>query len=183
MGAYGAGEYQCPGRVIMDMLRLIPKERKFRSYKLNNVAAMLLGDQKEDLPHQMITPLWEGTKANRARIATYCIKDSELCLMMMDKLYMVYNYAEMARATGVTIRMLIFGGQMGKVMSLIYRQCKELNFLVPFYKYDSESGEDSFDGAVVLEPKRGFYKDPVPTLDFASLYPSIMTGGFTFIAT
>lgn len=29
-------------------------------------------------------------------------------------------------------------------------------------------------GATVLEPTRGFYKQPVATLDFASLYPSIM---------
>lgn len=29
-------------------------------------------------------------------------------------------------------------------------------------------------GATVIEPKRGFYKIPVATLDFASLYPSIM---------
>jgi DNA polymerase delta subunit 1 len=27
---------------------------------------------------------------------------------------------------------------------------------------------------VVIEPTRGFYKDPIATLDFASLYPSIM---------
>jgi DNA polymerase delta subunit 1 len=27
---------------------------------------------------------------------------------------------------------------------------------------------------VVIEPTRGYYTDPVATLDFASLYPSIM---------
>ena len=26
----------------------------------------------------------------------------------------------------------------------------------------------------MIEPKKGFYQDPVATLDFASLYPSIM---------
>ena len=31
-----------------------------------------------------------------------------------------------------------------------------------------------FKGATVLDPLRGFYKGPVSTLDFASLYPSIM---------
>lgn len=31
-----------------------------------------------------------------------------------------------------------------------------------------------YDGAVVIEPKRGLYHDPIVCLDYASLYPSIM---------
>lgn len=34
--------------------------------------------------------------------------------------------------------------------------------------------EGKYEGAVVIEPIKGFYKEPVATLDFASLYPSIM---------
>lgn len=33
---------------------------------------------------------------------------------------------------------------------------------------------DKFEGATVIDPKKGYYDDPVATLDFASLYPSIM---------
>lgn len=29
-------------------------------------------------------------------------------------------------------------------------------------------------GAIVIEPRRGFYNEPIATLDFSSLYPSIM---------
>ena len=32
----------------------------------------------------------------------------------------------------------------------------------------------AYEGATVIEPKRGFYDAPIATLDFASLYPSIM---------
>ena len=36
-------------------------------------------------------------------------------------------------------------------------------------------GEDSqFEGATVIEPKKGYYNTPIVTLDFSSLYPSIM---------
>ena len=31
-----------------------------------------------------------------------------------------------------------------------------------------------YEGATVLDAKQGFYRMPVATLDFASLYPSIM---------
>ena len=33
---------------------------------------------------------------------------------------------------------------------------------------------DKYKGAFVLEPVKGFYNTPIATLDFASLYPSIM---------
>lgn len=36
------------------------------------------------------------------------------------------------------------------------------------------SGQETFEGATVLEAKSGFYEKPIATLDFASLYPSIM---------
>lgn len=36
------------------------------------------------------------------------------------------------------------------------------------------ASEGKYEGAVVIEPTRGYYQDPVATLDFASLYPSIM---------
>jgi DNA polymerase elongation subunit (family B) len=44
-----------------------------------------------------------------------------------------------------------------------------LLFLLP-----GGQGEDQFEGATVIEPKKGYYADPIATLDFSSLYPSIM---------
>lgn len=41
---------------------------------------------------------------------------------------------------------------------------------------DAPSSGDkvAYEGATVLDAKQGFYRTPVATLDFASLYPSIM---------
>ena len=36
------------------------------------------------------------------------------------------------------------------------------------------SNEGKFEGALVIEPNRDFFKEPISILDFASLYPSIM---------
>ena len=33
-----------------------------------------------------------------------------------------------------------------------------------------------YEGATVIEPKKAFYNEPIATLDFASLYPSIIQG-------
>lgn len=40
--------------------------------------------------------------------------------------------------------------------------------------YQGASGNDQFEGATVIEPIRGYYTEPIATLDFSSLYPSIM---------
>lgn len=34
--------------------------------------------------------------------------------------------------------------------------------------------DEQYEGATVIEPKRGYYDAPIATLDFSSLYPSIM---------
>src|SRR6478609_12211759 len=34
--------------------------------------------------------------------------------------------------------------------------------------------DEQYEGATVIEPSKGYYDVPIATLDFASLYPSIM---------
>merc|ERR1719468_1153637 len=38
----------------------------------------------------------------------------------------------------------------------------------------SQPSDEKFEGATVLDPVKGYYEKPIATLDFASLYPSIM---------
>lgn len=90
----------------------------------------------------------------------------------MDKLMCFVNYTEMARVTGVPFNYLLSRGQQIKVVSQLYRRAGEYAYLVPALKY--EGSDEQFDGAIVMEPKRGYYDVPIATLDFASLYPSIM---------
>lgn len=51
-------------------------------------------------------------------------------------------------------------------------QAKEKNYVMPTHQGGVQ--EEQFEGATVIEPKKGYYADPVATLDFSSLYPSIM---------
>ena len=38
----------------------------------------------------------------------------------------------------------------------------------------SLGSDEQYEGATVIEPSKGFYQVPIATLDFTSLYPSIM---------
>ncbi|MFH4977002.1 hypothetical protein AB6A40_003711 [Gnathostoma spinigerum] len=160
------------GRVVFDVLLIVQRDYKMRSYTLNSVSYHFLGEQKEDVAYTIIADLQNGTPRTRRRLAVYCMKDAYLPLRLLEKLMAVINYIEMARVTGVPLDYLVSRGQQIKVLSQLMRKARSLNFFIPVI--DALAAEDTFEGATVIEPVRGFYNEPIATLDFASLYPSIM---------
>lgn len=165
-------EINIDGRINCDMLAVIQKEQKLSSYSLNAVSAEFLGEQKEDVHHSMIGDLYLGSGESRRRLAIYCLKDAYLPMRLMEKLLCMYNYVEMARVTGTPINFLLNRGQMIKVQSQLLRKARQWSFVMPTLK--TEGSSDKFEGATVLDPLTGYYPQPIATLDFASLYPSIM---------
>lgn len=99
------------GRVQIDMMQVIIRDHKLRSYSLNSVSYHFLKEQKEDVPHTIISELQNENDFTRRRLAIYCIKDAFLPLRLMEKLMCLYNLTEMARVTGVPISFLFSRGQ------------------------------------------------------------------------
>ena len=169
------------GRVIFDMLQYVRREHKLSSYSLNSVSAHFLGQQKEDVHHSIIGDLQRGSADDRRRLAVYCLKDAFLPQRLMDVLMVMINHIEMARVTGVPLDYLLTRGQQIKVVSMLYRKCRPMGLLVPTIPRQGGGanggggeGDEGYEGATVIEPLKGFYDVPIATLDFASLYPSIM---------
>lgn len=48
----------------------------------------------------------------------------------------------------------------------------EQDLILPTHQ--SQAGDENYEGATVIDPIRGYYDVPIATLDFSSLYPSIM---------
>ncbi|GMS79021.1 hypothetical protein PENTCL1PPCAC_1196, partial [Pristionchus entomophagus] len=160
------------GRVIFDVLQVVQRDYKLRSYTLNSVSYHFLSEQKEDVEHSSIPDLHNGDDQSRRKLAVYCMKDSTLPLRLLDKLMSIVNYIEMARVTGVPLNFLLTRGQQIKILSMMIRRCRKEGFFLPVI--DVTGDEQSYEGATVIDPLRGFYNEPIATLDFASLYPSIM---------
>ena len=164
------------GRLILDLLEYLRANFKLRSYRLDAVSKHFLGDQKADMDYKLIPVLQNGSPDDRKKLAEYCVKDSVLPLDLMDKLMIMYNIIGLARVTGVPFRYILSRGQQIKVLSQLMRRTAELGYVIPVYESKHRTGETEigYKGATVIEPVRGYYKKPITTLDFASLYPSIM---------
>lgn len=134
MGKRENKDINIEGRCQFDLLLVLIRDYKLRSYTLNAVSFHFLGEQKEDVHHSIITDLQNGDENTRRRLAVYCCKDAILPLKLIEKLMCIINYMEMARVTGVPISYLLTRGQQVKVVSQILRKAATQNLIMPTMK-------------------------------------------------
>jgi len=131
------------------------------------------GTAKDDVTPQDIFRLANGSAADRAIVAKYCIQDCNLVHHLMSKIDVLTGYVEMSRICSVPISFLVFRGQGIKLTSFVAKKCRERDTLMPDLEKCGSS--DGYEGAIVLPPKCAMYMDnPVACVDYASLYPSAM---------
>ena len=112
------------------------------------------------------------TPDKRAKVAKYCLQDCNLVHNLMIKNDMYLDFSEMAKLCYVPVDFIIMRGQGIKSLSFISKKCRDDDILIPSIR---QGGREGYEGAVVLEPKVGFYSDnPVAVNDYSSLYPSSM---------
>jgi len=169
------------GRDWMDLYRVVMTDHKLRSYKLDNVCLELLGTQKMHIAYDDI-PKHQKTTAGRAFLAQYCVKDAWLPCQIMIKRCKLVNAIQMSQVTGVPLTSILHRGQQIRTLLLMLQfvkaRCRKdpthPRYFLPDESANKPAPMDGFEGAVVIRPLPGFYQTPVVTLDFASLYPSIM---------
>lgn len=169
--------FDMDGMIIIDLFKVMQKDHKLDSYKLDNVASIFLGDKKEDLKPKELFERFKGNSSDRCVIAKYCIQDCALVNRLLHKLKILENNIGMGNVCLVPLNFLFRRGQGIKIFSLIAKQCMEKNFLIPVINnYDNlDIDADGYEGAVVLDPKEGMYlNDPIVVFDYGSLYPSSM---------
>ena len=131
------------------------------------------GMAKDDVTPQDIFRLTDGSSADRAIVAKYCVQDCNLVHHLMNKIDVITGYVEMSRICSVPISFLVFRGQGIKLTSYVAKKCRDKNTLMP--DLDKGFSSDGYEGAIVLPPKCSMYMDnPVACVDYASLYPSSM---------
>jgi DNA polymerase delta subunit 1 len=178
------------GRISLDVYRAVTRtyqqlqyQYEIPSWDLSTVSNQILGEKKEDVSHEEIAGLYASGPDGRRRLASYCMQDSRLVHKLAERLSLYVDVLSTCRVTGILGDGVYTAGQQARVSNHIMVEAAKLNdnggirFLVPpttRREHVSESRSVQYTGAVVLEPKRGFYSKNVIVLDFKSLYPSIM---------
>jgi DNA polymerase elongation subunit (family B) len=129
---------------------------------------------KDDVSPQDIFRLHRESSEGRAIVGKYCLQDCDLVIDLYRKLETFNNTMCMANVCSVPVSYIFTRGQGIKIESLIFKACRERDILIPVLSSPKQGGtEDSYEGAIVLNPDPGFYSvSPIGVCDFASLYPS-----------
>lgn len=170
--------FDMDGVVSIDMLKVMQRDHKLDSYKLDSVASIFLGDNKNDLKPHEIFEKFRGDSADRCEIARYCLQDCALVNRLIHKLKVLENNVGMGNVCSVPLSFLFMRGQGIKIFSLVAKECRAKQYLIPVLKgfRDMDTGDqEGYEGAIVLPPQEGIYlDDPITVLDYSSLYPSSM---------
>lgn len=167
------------GCTSIDVYHYVKANVKMDSYSLRSIANKYLPEtqQKIDLGYTEMMYLFEQTPEDRYRIADYCAMDALLPILLMGKLSIVPISLEMGNVTRTSLYDIMTRGQQQKVCHLLLGEAHERGYVmdnIPTYREQEEKATAAYEGATVIEPRRGYYGDPVVTLDFASLYPSVI---------
>jgi DNA polymerase elongation subunit (family B) len=155
---------------------------------------------KKDMDHTEMPAMFHGDAHRRWTLMDYCEWDSHLVIKLIQVTRILSNYIAVARVTGVKIDELISGGQQTKVHTQLLMFSRN-EILIPTLwsapkdfsqKGSSSSGAaaskagaasaeeaehaslEKYTGAIVIDAEPAYHDTPITTLDFSSLYPSIM---------
>lgn len=164
---------QIYGRINWDVYKICFANEKLSRYTLNFISQTFINNQKIDLSYTDINKFQDEGPTERRMILDYCMKDCALPhAISLKKMYFI-RYIELARVSMTPIEWLIHRGQAIKCSIQIRHMAKlEQKFVKDYVRQKST---EQYEGAIVLEPRRGLYSSgPVTTCDFNSLYPNIM---------
>lgn len=172
LGFRDSYQISCNGRLIFDMFTFITKNFKLRSYKLDSVAKAFIGQEKDDVHHSQIRPLFMGSSSDRAVLAKYCVKDAVLPMVLERTLKGLINTMSLGRICNLPPRYIANRGLQVRILSLLFNETRSTEYILPIET--PVLVNEKYQGAEVFTPTVGFYNRPVATLDYSSLYPSIM---------
>ena len=180
-------EVHCPGRVVLDLMRVIQMGEALRLYSLGDISMHVLGRTFEVLSTAQLESLFaEQDRLGWSRAMQAGLSPAVLALDVLSKKNGVAELVEVARVTGMPLAYVYIRGQMARVTSLLQIHATRQGVVIPTTTEGLLDKAALAKCALLLDPSVpspsnpegistvGLHTSPIAVLDFRSLYPSIM---------
>jgi DNA polymerase elongation subunit (family B) len=167
------------GLITLDGYILARKSLKMPSYSLKAFGEWV-GQAKGDVTYEeMVEAFATRDPALMRRVADYCARDARIVLPILERMEEPDKVMAMTRLAAVPPVYAIKRGQSILTFGLIVSEVFQRGLVInppPRPDADEKGDEEAagYEGATVIDPMRGYHRDPVAVLDFESLYPSVM---------
>jgi DNA polymerase elongation subunit (family B) len=168
----------CYGRIILDTLIMLRKMKtspgtpgELQSHSLKSLGEFLIGESKADMSYaETFFAYRSGETDQIARICSYCIQDSRLCMKIFHRTKCWISVRESASIFFQDANEVTITGQTQKSYTNFLRTAERLGFA--YHPISHTRGEEfKLKGGHVEVPLKGKHTDVI-TLDFASMYPT-----------
>ncbi|CAH9141447.1 unnamed protein product [Cuscuta epithymum] len=164
------------GRIVLNIWRLMRGEVKLNMYTMEYVAEAVLRRKIPSIPCKVLTNWFlSGPGRARFRCIEYILERAKLNLQIITQLDMINRTSELARIFGIDFFSVLSRGSQYRVESMLLRLAHSQNYVAISPGSQQVALQPAMECLpLVMEPKSGFYADPVIVLDFQSLYPSMI---------
>ncbi len=164
------GHISIPGRLNVDLLDFAMEIGEVKVKSLDEVADYMGVMPKEKrvlLEWWQIGEYWADPE--KREVLRMYLRDDVLSTMGLALKFLPFG-AQMSQISGLPLDQVMTASVGYRLEWRLMREAYKRGELVPNRE---ERGEETYEGAIVLEPKPGIH-DNVAVLDFASMYPNIM---------
>ncbi|KAG5682944.1 hypothetical protein PVAND_012261 [Polypedilum vanderplanki] len=172
------GDYQTeqriPGRILLDVWRLMRHEIALTSYTFENISYHILHRRYPKHSYSYLSTMW-NQPLKMWIVLEYYMTRAKTLLEILNQLDLVGRTCELAKLFGIQFFEVLSRGSQFRVESMMLRIAKRRNYVAVSPSVQQRTHQRAPEYIpLVLEPQSRFYTDSVIVLDFQSLYPSMI---------
>jgi len=156
------------GRIIADAWWQVKRNLKPKQETLNAVSQQILGEVKLDVDPAKMDEEWER---DSELVISYCVKDAELALRILEKIRVVNKSLDLAAVSMLPLDDVMSGTTSTLIDSILIRRADDEHVAVPMNV--RADYENQIEGGYVHSIEPGLYHNVVVE-DFKSMYPSLI---------
>ncbi|XP_078050436.1 DNA polymerase zeta catalytic subunit [Augochlora pura] len=169
-------EAKIPGRIILDVWRIMRHEIALLNYTFENVMYHVLRERISCPTFQHLTDWWKHNNVTTHwKVIFHYVTRVVGTLRILLHLDIIGKTCEHARLFGIQFYEVFSRGSQFRVESMMLRLAKPLNYIAVSPAVQQRARMRAPESLpLIMEPQSTLYTDPIVVLDFQSLYPSII---------